>query len=205
MTLVEPVSTGASTARTLLFGGSGGEDTTAAFERSLVPVATASKNSGRRLGLLSRVGRSLVDQRLAAVADRMLDLDLADVLCKGWATYRKLTDAARQTIAVPGSEEVVELDSHRVTSAYHPFVQLLVDKDVVRTVRFDLVLVFEVEALLAILRGGELIAFRTGRCEVTAKLDCEGITLAGPQSSELEFPGLVWLEKPLRLAVAPSQ
>jgi hypothetical protein len=198
MTVTEVVATETTTARTLLFGGSGGEDTTAAFKQSFSAVQ-ATEGSSRRLGLLSPAGRTMVDGELSTVAEHLFDLPVGDALRRAWATHRRLIAAARHTSAVPGSEEVIELDSHRATSAYHPFVQLMVDQAVVRTVRFDLVLAFDVQALLVIVRGGELVAFRTGECAVTATLSCEGFVLAGPRTTELVFPGTVWLEQPFAL------
>ena len=198
MSITEAVATEETPVRTLLFGGSGGEDTSAAFEHSFATVATG-EGSGRRLGLLSPAGRTMVHGELSKVADHLLDLPVGDALRRAWATHRRLKDAARHTLATPGSEEVVELDSHRATSSYHPYVQLMVDEEVVRTVRFDLVLVFDVQALLAIVRAGELVAFRTGNCVATATLSSEGFVLAGPRKTELVFPGTVRLKEPLPL------
>jgi hypothetical protein len=201
MTLIDGVATDATTARALLFGGSGGQDTSAEFERSLTKVS-ATAGSGRRLGLLSAAGRTMVDGQLPKVADHLFDIPLGEALRRAWATHRRLIAAARHTMAEPGSEEVVELDSHSAKSSYHPYVQVLVDEEVVRTVVFDLVLDFEVQALLAIVRGGELVAFRTGNCVVTATLSCEGFALAGPRKTQVVFPGTVWLKTPFRLVSA---
>jgi hypothetical protein len=198
MSISDAVAAEETPVRTLLFGGSGGDDTTAAFERSFSAVAGAD-GSGRRLGLLSPAGRTLVRGELSKVADHLLDLPAGDALRRAWATHRRLIDAARHTLAAPGAEEVIELDSHTATSAYHPYVQLMVDEQVVRTVRFDLVLVFNVQALLAIVQAGALVAFRTGNCVVTATLSSEGFVLAGPRKTELVFPGTVWLKEPLEL------
>ena len=203
MSVTEAVATQQTTASTLLFGGSGGDDTTAAFEKAFSAVVTV-EGSGRRLGLLSPAGRTMVEGELTKVAGHLLDLPVGDALRGAWATHRRLRDAARHTLATPGSEEVIELDSHRATSAYHPYVQLMIDEAVVRTVRFDLVLDFDVQALLAIVRAGALVAFRTGQCVVTATLSCEGFVLAGPRKTELVFPGTVWLNRPLTLVSSSS-
>ena len=68
----------------------------------------------------------------------LLDLDLGDLVIAGWRKQGQLAAAAERTAANPGSSEVVELATHRVSSVHHPFVELLVNDAHVATVTFDL-------------------------------------------------------------------
>src|SRR4051812_50048418 len=119
MSITEAVATEETPVRTLLFGGSGGEDTTAAFEQSFSAVATA-EGSGRRLGLLSPAGRTLVRGELSKVAGHLLDLPAGDAWRRARATHRRLTAAARHTLAAPGAEPAVEPEPDRATSSHPP-------------------------------------------------------------------------------------
>jgi hypothetical protein len=89
-----------------------------------------------------------------------------------------LSGAARRTLVVPGSEEVVDLVSHRIRSVHRPDVAVLVDGVRVAKIDFELKVVFEVGALVAVVRAGRLVALRGGRCDLDATLSAEGIPLA---------------------------
>ena len=58
------------------------------------------------------------------MADDLVDLDLGDLLVAGWRRHSRLVEAARRTLAAPGTEEVALLAPDRVTSVHHPHVDL---------------------------------------------------------------------------------
>ena len=76
------------------------------------------------------------------------------MVAAGWRQHEDLTGAARRTLAAPGSTELVELASHRLTAHQDPYVSVLVDGHQVGTVRFRITLGFSVSALLAEVRRG---------------------------------------------------
>ena len=81
-------------------------------------------------------------------------------------------------IAVPGSEEVVVLATHRVAWSYDPHLDLLVDGVRVTTLDFALGVTFDLDGIVAVVRQGELVALRAGECTITASLTLQGATLA---------------------------
>jgi hypothetical protein len=78
------------------------------------------------LRLVSQAGRQAADNQVAA-AHELVDLDLADMMAVGWRKQGELGAATQRTAANPGSAEVVELASHRISSAHRPFVDVIVD------------------------------------------------------------------------------
>jgi len=96
----------------------------------------------------------------------------------GWRTYAALTSAAERTLARPGSEEVVDVVTHRVTSKQQPYVDLFVDGVHVGTVHLELTAVFTVHALVALVMQGYLRGVRGGICDLDVTLSAEGITVA---------------------------
>ena len=58
--------------------------------------------------------------REAAGADGVLALDLGDLVIAGWRKQGQLAAAAERTAANPGTSELVELATHRVSSVHHP-------------------------------------------------------------------------------------
>ncbi|HEX8132342.1 MAG TPA: hypothetical protein VF880_02770, partial [Actinomycetes bacterium] len=130
------------------------------------------------LGLVAQTTREAAGDQVAAVADGVLALDLGDLVVAGWRKQGKLAAAAERTAANPGTSEVVELATHRVSSVHHPYVELLVNNVRVTSVNFELDLEFEVKALVATVRDGHLVSLHSGDCDLAATLTAEGIRLA---------------------------
>ena len=86
----------------------------------------------------------------------------------------------------------MELGTHRITSTHRPLVELLVDDVHAVTVCFELCVEFVVRGLVATVRQGHLVAFRSGSCEVTATLAAEGRRLVTRQA-QLQLPRVIRL------------
>ena len=150
------------------------------------------------LELVSQAGREAAGNQVAVVADGLLDLDLGDLVVAGWRKQGQLAAAAERTAANPGSSEVVELATHRISSAHHPSVELLVNDVHVATVTFDLEVEFVVKALVVTVRDGHVVSLHAGACDVAATLAAEGIRLAS-RRAHFELPLVVRWPLLLRL------
>jgi hypothetical protein len=116
----------------------------------------------------------------------------------GWRKQGELAAAAERTAANPGSSEVVELASHRISSVHRPFVELLINGAQVATVNFELDVEFVVKALVVTVRNGHVVSLHTGACDVAAKLAAEGLQLAS-RRAHFELPLIIRLPLLLRL------
>lgn len=161
------------TACDVLFGGV--DDAARALARA---VTLQRIGEGSALRHLSLAVRDTAVRELSVTGADLIDLDLGSLLVSGWRTYSALLQAARRTAAAPGSREVVEVRTQRIGAKSHPSVELLVDKVRVATVHFDLTLDFVVRALAAVVTRGAVVALTSGRCETTAALAVEGVTVA---------------------------
>jgi hypothetical protein len=130
------------------------------------------------LGLVAQTTREAAGDQVAAVADGVLALDLGDLVVAGWRKQGQLAAAAERTAANPGTSELVELATHRVSSVHHPYVELLINDVRVTTVNFELDLEFEVKALVATVRDGHLVSLHSGDCDLSATLSAEAVRLA---------------------------
>jgi hypothetical protein len=190
--------TTASTAQPLttaifLFGE--GRDTGQALAQALDEKAVlGSLDTG--LQLVSQAGRQAANSQVATVAHDLLDLDLGDLVIAGWRKQGELAAAAERTSANPGSSEVVELATHRISSVHRPFVELLINDLHVASVNFELDIEFVVKALVVTVRNGHVVSLHTGACDVAATLAAEGLQLAS-RRAHFELPLIIrW---PLRL------
>jgi hypothetical protein len=185
------------TALALLFGPEA--DSPEAIADQLAGADTG--NLDLALGGLPKPTRDAAVREVAAAASGLLNVNLIDVLVAGWRKHHDLTAAARRTMAVPGSTEVVQLATHQVTEAQQPYISVFVDDHRVATLNLDLSLVFEVSALLAAVSAGRLVAVHSGHCDITAALALEGTEVIS-RRTHFELPGVISLDGGIRLLPA---
>ena len=152
----------------------------------------------RGLERLPQITRDAAIREAGAAVTGLLDVDLIGVLVSAWRTHQDLNSAARRTLAVPGSTELVALAEHQITSAMHPYVTVSVDGYRVATIQIDLSLLFDVKALVAGIRDGRLVALHSGHCDVTASLAIDQSDVISRQA-RLQLPGVIPLGHGIQL------
>ena len=183
------------TALALLFGPD--QETPAAVAERLRSADIGTDIRGA-LDSLPPLTREAAVNQVTTAAAGLLDINLADVVAAGWQKHADLTAAARRTLATPGSTDLVDLASHRISTTQEPYVTILVDGHRVATVRFGLSLAVEISALLAEVKAGRLVALHSGRCVVTGTLAIQDINVITRQA-HIDLPGIVALRGGIRL------
>ena len=176
---------GPGTATNLLFGP--GANATEALARQILAAPTGLD---RALERLPQATRQAAVREAAAAAAGLLDVDLDGLLLAGWRAHRDLTGAARRTLAVPGSTELVDLIRHQVSVAQEPSVAVLVDGRQVATIELGLSVDFDIRALVAGIKAGLLVAVHAGSCDVTATLAIQGTDVL-TATNHLDLPGVM--------------
>jgi len=155
------------------------------------------------LDRLPQLTRDAAVREVRTAVTGLLDVSLIGVLVSAWRTHEDLTSAARRTLAVPGTTELVPLAEHQITSVMHPYVTVLVDGYQVATIHLDLSFLFDVQAVLAGIRDGQLVALHSGHCDLTATLAIEKTEVASKRVS-FTLPGVIPLNPGIRLLSAAS-
>jgi hypothetical protein len=186
------------TALDLLVGP--GDESPEALAHQILSAASGL-NLGRALENLSRTTYDAAVREVTAATTGLLNGDLIGMLVAGWRKHHDLTDAARHTLAAPGSTELVDLATHQVTTAEHPSVTVLVDGHRVANIQLSLSVVFTISALTAKISAGRLTALHPGRCDVTVTLDIQETNVVTRQA-HLELPGVIPLRPGIRLLAA---
>lgn len=189
------------TLRTVLFGG-WGLDSTTALAQSMDTAGVSGKALGAVEGLSVAAQRE-VSRQMATVATTALDVDVIDLVVGGWRAHSRLVSAANRTLATAGSEEIVDLVSHRIRSVHRPYVAILVDGVRVAKVDFEVTILLDIKALVGVVRAGRLVALRGGQCEVTAMLAAEGILIA-QQRMPLDLSVTLPLRTGIQLATSDA-
>jgi hypothetical protein len=126
-----------------------------------------------------------------------------EVLVTGWREHRDIFSAARRTLDMPGSKELVGLAPHRITTVQQPAVSILVDGHRVHTLQLGLSIFFEVTGLVAGIHAGRLAAIHAGRGDVGVALTVHELEVL-TKRSHLELPGVKSLKRGFRL-LPPSE
>jgi len=137
---------------------------------------------GDALPAVSAGGRQIVEREMTSALSGLLGLDVGDILVGGWRRHRAIVAAAHATRANPTATEVVQLATHRITTAHRPYVDIIVNGGKVATVHFDLGLTVDLDGVLGTVRQARLVAIQDGRCTITAGLGCEGLEIASRQA-----------------------
>jgi hypothetical protein len=151
-------------------------------------ILSSGGDLGHALKRLSRTTRQAAVREAAAAAATLLKVDLLGVLVSGWREHREITAAARRTLTMLSSRELVSLPPHRIATAQQPAVGILLDGKRVASLRLGLSVIFDVEALVAGISKGQLSMVHAGRCAVGVALtvhDIETLT----KRAHLELPG----------------
>ncbi|HJY04131.1 MAG TPA: hypothetical protein VJ351_25285 [Streptosporangiaceae bacterium] len=179
------VQAGPGTATNLLFGP--GANAAEALARQILSAPTGLDQALERL---PQATRQAAVREAAAAAAGLLDVDLDGLLLAGWRAHRDLTGAARRTLAVPGSTELVDLIRHQVSVAQEPSVAVLVDGRQVATIQLGLSVDFDISALVAGIKAGLLVAVHAGTCDLTATLAIQGTDVL-TATSHFDLPAVM--------------
>ena len=183
------------TAADLLFGST--EDAHEALARHVMSARTMARAFTR----LPRVTREAAVHEAAIAAVGLLQVDLMEVLVTGWREHRDIFSAARRTLDMPGSKELVGLAPHRITTVQQPAVSILVDGHRVHTLQLGLSIFFEVTGLVAGIHAGRLAGIHAGRGVVGVALTVHELEVL-TKRSHLELPGVKSLKRGFRLLPA---
>jgi hypothetical protein len=193
-----PGPDGVITAADLLFG-----TTENAHEALTRHVMSAGRTTARAFERLPRVTREAAVREAAVVAVGLLKIDLMEILVSGWREHRDIFTAARRTLDIPGSKELVGLAPHRITTVQQPSVGILVDNHRVHTLQLGLSIFFEVTGLVAGIHAGRLAAIHAGRGDLGVALTIHELEVL-TNRTHLELPGVKSLQRGFRLLPATA-
>jgi hypothetical protein len=196
--MTTPGPDGVITAADLLFGSTEG-----ANEALTRHVMSAGRTTARAFQRLPRVTREAAVREAAAVAVGLLKVDLMEILVSGWREHRDIFTAARRTLDIPGSKELVGLAPHRITTVQQPSVGILVDNHRVHTLQLGLSIFFEVTGLVAGIHAGRLAAVHAGRGDLGLALTIHELEVL-TKRTHLELPGVKSLQRGFRLLPASA-
>lgn len=157
-------------------------------------AAKSAKKGGvaDAIARLTAIGLDILGARIGHVVGDVLGADLGGVIGSALTKNQKIAAAIAKTENDPKAEEVVTLADHKLESTYEPSVDVIVDERKITSIPFEVKLETKVEGGLVVVKGGEIVAVRTGRGTITATLKCEGVQVA-EKKVDYELAGVMRL------------
>ncbi|WES62876.1 hypothetical protein P0L94_10435 [Microbacter sp. GSS18] len=143
-------------------------------------AAKAAEHGGvaDQIARLTAIGLDIVGARIGHVVGDLLGADLGGIIGSALTKNQKIVAAITKTQNDPKAEEVVTLADQKLESSYKPSVDVIVDEKKVTSIPFEVSLETKIEGGLIVVKGGEIVAVRTGRGTITGTLKCEGVEVA---------------------------
>lgn len=114
---------------------------------------------------------------LLAQVGRQLEFEVGEVLVQAWKARSALADAARQTLAEPGTVRRVKLALYGLPWEYEMDFEIRLSGKRIATVTVQVGLDLEVTALNATVQRGRLVTIDGGHYKVTATLSIHNLPL----------------------------
>jgi hypothetical protein len=132
-------------------------------------------------------------QALAGVIERVLpatmNLPLAPVLAGGWNKLRAVFKY-RDSQKYPTHEaHLLSLGAPAITSTHHPYLEVLLDKQLLTRLEFDLVLSLSFETAVLTIQAARIKEVRTGKCTGRGTLKYKAAILVDRATREFTLPG----------------
>ncbi|WP_020520275.1 hypothetical protein [Catelliglobosispora koreensis] len=150
-----------TTVRELLFGAAADEARAVTGVASALPVQEVPPETAAR-AVLARVAG-------------LLEFEVTDVLVQAWRARSALADAARLTLAEPGTVRRINLAVYAIPWEYEMEFDLRLAGKALTTVTVSVGLDLEVTALTASVQRGRLVSVDGGQYNVAATLAVQGI------------------------------
>ena len=109
-----------------------------------------------------------------AVVKGLADVPISKILVEGWLSAMQFRSYADPTIHPPGEPSVATLAKHSIKSPHKLSLDLLVAGMAARSLVFDLIVLFDLEAVHLRILDGRIRAISLGSMKVSASLKLEG-------------------------------
>ena len=126
--------------------------------------------------------------------NELLNIKVLDVFIDAWIKndiFQKYTQIKE---ASPDETILIPLAEHSIKSQHHPYLEILLNENVVAKVNFEIIVSFYVKGIILKIQNEKLIEISTGECTVKGDLICENIKIFEIELRKIDLPGVIKLE-----------
>lgn len=126
--------------------------------------------------------------------NELLNIKVLDVFIDAWIKNDILKKHTQIKEASPDETILIPLAEHSIKSQHHPYLEILLNENVVAKVNFEIIVSFNVKGIILKIQNKKLIEISTGECMVEGDLICENIKIFEIELRKIELPGVIKLE-----------
>lgn len=119
--------------------------------------------------------RSPAAQRAADELNQALDIDVFEMLERGWGMAPAVRRAVQLSVLAPGPPAIVRLDQHNITSTSYPVLSINVAQSALPELKLTLELVASVQSATLAARDGQIELVALGEASVIARLKYKSV------------------------------
>lgn len=109
--------------------------------------------------------------------NRALDVDVFELLARGWGTVHAVRDAVQSSVLMPGPPAIVSLDQHNITSTSYPVLNINVADSALPELKLTLELIAGVQSATLAARDGRIELVALGAASIIARLKYKNVLL----------------------------
>ncbi|MEP6608092.1 MAG: hypothetical protein ABJA83_05375 [Burkholderiaceae bacterium] len=106
----------------------------------------------------------------AAELNQVLDIDVFELLVRGWATVPAVRRAVQLSALTPTPPAIIQLDEHTFTSTSHPVLDIKVGQNALPELKLVLELIADVQSATLAVQQGQIELVALGETSVAARL-----------------------------------
>jgi hypothetical protein len=123
--------------------------------------------------------RKLIYDLLVAEAVAASSFDVVATVTAGWRLHHRLVAAARQSLAPPYPVLTVDIAQSRLNATYPRPLDVIINGGVQAVINTGLAVEITVARFEGTVRAGHLVGIKAGKCEVSAALTIDDVTVIG--------------------------
>ena len=157
-------------------------------------IEKAGQVTSIREKILATLGKTVWPNAFDEISKKsvdLLDINLIDVLVGAWNKYQGLKKYLDREKYPPTQSVLVPLGEHTVKSEHRPYVEVLMNDEVVARITFHVALAFTVRGVLLLVQDGKIKSVKTGEIKGKGTVKCEEALLLEQDFRTVSLPGTV--------------
>lgn len=121
--------------------------------------------------------------------EEVFQVQLGDVLQSSWERVDGLSEALKDSLDDPGGVAIIPLVDHAVTSTHSPRIDLFLGRKRLAELALEIELNLQLKGVALELRGGRIVALRSGECAGKGVCSMGGQALIERTTPSIPLPG----------------
>ena len=135
------------------------------------------------------VGWGVISGEIFKKVENLLEISIPNILVAAWSPFLvKYLDRKKY----PANEILlVPLAEHTITSEHHPYLEIMVNDQLVGKIGFKISVDLTLEGIILKIQNGEVKKISTGTCKGKGTIKCGDLLLVKEEAKSLALPGSI--------------